>query len=97
MLGQETWKAISFYFDVSILANEPEIFAGVLERIFGGTAKALEKIISETLIAKVGASIEKREGYSFHSLIMIAKAKFLSSVSSMTRSPAGLGNTGSGQ
>ena len=86
MLGQETCRAVSFYFDISLLATEPEIFAGVLERLFGDTAKSLEKLISETLIAKVGANLEKREGYSFHILIRIAKAKFLSSLPIVTRS-----------
>src|SRR3989442_6953494 len=43
MLGKETWKAISFYFDISLLANEPDIFAIVLERLLGRTAKVLEK------------------------------------------------------
>ena len=85
MLGQETCRAVSFYFDTSLLANEPEIFAGVLERLFGDTAKSLEKMISETLIAKVGANLQKREGYSFHALIRIAKAKFLSSFPRVTR------------
>jgi hypothetical protein len=90
ILGKETWKAISFYFDISLLANEPEIFASVLERLLGKTAKVLEKAITETLFARVGATIEKREGYSFQTLIRIAKAKFLASVSGLNRNP-GLG------
>jgi len=90
MLGKETWKAISFYFDISLLANEPEIFASVLERLLGKTAKVLEKAISEALFVRVGASIEKREGYSFQALIRIANAKFLASVSGLKRNP-GLG------
>jgi hypothetical protein len=88
MLGKETWKAISFYFDIPLLANEPEIFASVLERLFGKTAKALEKAITETLFARVGATFEKREGYSFQALIRIAKAQFLASVSGLTRNPS---------
>ena len=81
MLGPETCRAISFYFDIRLLANEPEIFAGVLERIFGASAKGLERMITDTLCARVGAKMEKREGYSFQSLIRIARAKFLASVS----------------
>ncbi len=83
MLGPQTWKAISFYFDTALLANEPEIFAGVLERLFGKTAKILENSIVETLFARVGANIEKRDGYSFQALIRMAKAKFLA-VSGLT-------------
>ena len=90
MLGKETWKAISFYFDISLLANEPEIFASVLERLLGKTAKVLEKAIAETLLARVGATIQKREGYSFQALIRIAKAKFLAPVSGLSRN-SGLG------
>ena len=58
------------------LANEPEVFASVLERLLGKTAKVLEKDIAETLFERVGATIEKRKGYSFQALIRIAKAKF---------------------
>ena len=87
LLGSETWRAVSFYFDIKLLANEPEIFAGVLERIFGGTAKGLEKMITDSLFARVGATMEKREGYSFQALVRIAKAKFLASVSGMTMTP----------
>ena len=88
MLGPETWKAIKFYFDIPLLSNEPEVFASVLERLFGKTANVLEKAITETLFARVGATVEKREGYSFQALIRIAKAKFLASVSGFTRNTA---------
>ncbi len=88
MMGLQTWRAIRFYFDTSLLANEPEIFAGVLERLFGKTAKVLEKMILEALFLRVGATVEKREGYSFQALIRIAKARFLASVSSLTRKTA---------
>ncbi len=81
VLGQETCKAVSFYFDISLLAKEPEIFAGLLERLFGRTAEVLEKMMSEKLIAKVGVKLERREGADFHTLIRIARAKFLSSLS----------------
>ena len=90
MLGKETWRAISFYFDTSLLANEPEIFASVLERLLGKTAKVLEKDITESLFARVGATIDKRESYSFQTLIRIAKAKFLASVPGLKKNP-GLG------
>ncbi len=95
MLGQETWRAISFYFDIPLLANEPEIFAGVMERLFGETAKVMEKMMAEKLISKVGVTLERQEGYSFHILVRIAKAKFLSSASDVTGSPpAGLRKAG---
>ena len=87
MLGPQTWKAIQFYFDIRLMANEPEIFAGLLERLFGKSAKPLENMITETLFAKMGATGEKREGVSFQALIRIAKAKFLASLSSITRTP----------
>ena len=87
ILGPQTWKAIRFYFDVRLMANEPEIFAGLVERLFGKSAKPLENVIIETLFGKMGTKIEKRDEVSFQALIRIAKAKFLASFSGITRPP----------
>ncbi len=79
LLGQEVWKAISFYFDTSTLSKDPELFVEVLERLFGGTSRVLEKVMGETLFAKMSINPEGREGYDFRSLLRIARSKFLSS------------------
>ena len=81
MLGGEVWKAISFYFDVKLVAREPQTFATVLDKLFGASSKVLQRVIGETLISKLGSQVDKRKEREFQDWIQIAKAKFSSATS----------------
>jgi hypothetical protein len=79
ILGNEVWKAISFYFDPKSLSKEPDALLGTLEKLFGRNAIVLEKVIAETVLVRVQVPEERRRGSDFRNLIRIAKAKFISS------------------
>ncbi len=78
-LGGEVWKAISFYFDVKTVAQEPRTFAKVLDRLFGASSKILQQVIGEILLSKLGGLAERRQERDFQDWIQMAKAKFASS------------------
>lgn len=79
MLGQDVWKAISFYFDVKTITLEPKSFETLMNKLFGVSSKVLQQIIGETLLSKVGSSPERGKGREFQDWITMARAKFSSS------------------
>lgn len=78
ILGADTWRAINFYFDIGTVARDPERFTGVLDRMFGSTSKVLQKMISDTLLRKVGAGEPRSNAQGFLGILRLAKAKFSS-------------------
>ena len=79
MLGSEVWKAISFYFDVGLVAKEPASFAKLLDRLVGASSRVLQQKIGETLLSKLGSQPEGGKGRELQDLIQMAWAKFSSS------------------
>ncbi len=43
ILGEDTWKAVNFFFDTKAAAREPEAFAALLDKMFGLTSKVLRR------------------------------------------------------
>ena len=76
ILGTDTWRAINFFFDMKIIAREPEQFAALLDKVFGYTSIVLQKKIGETLLGKVGASQRTSSNFDFRQILRLAKAKF---------------------
>jgi len=76
ILGTDTWKAINFFFDMQIIAREPEQFAALLDKVFGYTSIVLQKKIGETLLGKVGASQRTSSNFDLRQILRLAKAKF---------------------
>jgi hypothetical protein len=76
ILGTDTWKAINFFFDMKIIAREPEQFAALLDKVFGYTSIVLQKKIGETLLGKVGATQQTSSNFDFRQILRLAKAKF---------------------
>jgi len=76
ILGTDTWKAINFFFDMKIIAREPEQFAALLDKVFGYTSIVLQKKIGETLLGKVGAPQQTSSNFDFRQMLRFAKAKF---------------------
>ena len=80
-LGESVWKAMGFYFDPKQAASNPEAFSSILEKTFGPSGRVLQKVITETLLKKVGGTVVvEKQGRSFYDWIQIAKAKFSSSL-----------------
>ena len=75
ILGTTTWKSVNFFFDTKTAASEAEAFAAVLDKVFGFTAKVLQKKIAETLLNKVGA-VQPSSTLDFRQILRLAKAKF---------------------
>ena len=85
-LGESVWKAISFYFDLKQVGSNPEAFSSILEKTFGPSSRVLQKVITETLLKKVGNTvIVEKQGRSFYDWIQIAKAKFSSSLNNVSQ------------
>lgn len=80
MLGRDVWKSVTFYFEAGKLANQPENFANLMTKLFGSTAKVLQNMIVETIISKLGATMEPRKDREFKDWIQIARAKFQTSL-----------------
>jgi hypothetical protein len=78
MLGHEVWKAVTFFFDAGKMASQPESFSAVMSKLFGSTAKVLQGMIMENIIAKIGTPVDVRKDREFRDLIQIARAKFQS-------------------
>jgi hypothetical protein len=83
VLGQLVWKAIGFYFEPKRLSRDPDALPEVLGKLFGKNANVLERVIAEDLLTRVGAPQENRRGSDFRTYIRIAKARFISSTSSL--------------
>ena len=81
MMGSEVWKAISFYFDVRTVAQDPGSFQKLLDKLFGLTSKVLQQSIGNTLLSKVGGESDDPKGKELKDWIQIAKAKFFGSAS----------------
>jgi len=80
-LGESVWKAMGFYFDPKQAASNPEAFSSILEKTLGPSGHVLQKVITETLLKKIGGTvIVEKQGRSFYDWIQIAKAKFSSSL-----------------
>lgn len=88
ILGEIVWKSIGFYFNPKALSGDPEVLPEVLGKLFGNHGKVLERVIAEDLLTKVGVPEESRKSSDFRSLIRVAKARFISSASVLTRSGA---------
>jgi hypothetical protein len=85
-LGEDVWKAIGFYFDPKQAASNPEAFSSILDKMFGSSSRVLQKVVTETLLKKVGsAMVVDRQGRSFYDWIQIAKAKFSSNLNALVR------------
>ena len=76
ILGTDTWKAINFFFDMKIIAREPEHFAALLDKVFGSTSIVLQKKIGDALLGKVGATQQASTDLDFRQILRLAKAKF---------------------
>jgi len=75
ILGANTWKSVNFFFDTKTAAREPEVFAAVLDKIFGLPSKVLQKKIAETLLSQVGA-VQPPNTLDLRQVLRLAKAKF---------------------
>jgi hypothetical protein len=75
ILGPTTWKSVTFFFDTKTAARKPEVFAGMLDKIFGLTSKVLQKEIAETILSKVG-TVPPSSTWDLHQIMRLAKAKF---------------------
>lgn len=85
ILGEIVWQSIGFYFNPKALSGDPDVLPEVLGKLFGNHSKVLERVIAEDLLAKVGVPEESRRGTDFRSLVRVAKARFISSASMLTR------------
>ena len=85
-LGEEVWKATTFYFDPKQAASNPEAFSSILDKMFGSSSRVLQKLVAETLLKKLGsAMVLDKQGRSFYDWIQIAKAKFSSNLNTIVR------------
>ena len=85
-LGEDVWKAIGFFFDSKQAASNPEAFSNILDKMFGPSSRVLQKVITETLLRKIGtAVVVDKQGRSFYDWIQIAKAKFSSNLNNLTQ------------
>ncbi len=57
ILGEDAWRAISFYFNVKQVAIHPETFAKLLDNLFGYVSRELQKAIVNSLLARIGSPI----------------------------------------
>lgn len=70
-LGESGKQAIFFHLErtysikKSDIPKKPDAFAEGLEKIFGGGATVIQKIILENLYSKLGLKYEDRDDYSF--------------------------------
>ncbi len=78
MLGNEVWRAVTFYFDMGKLASEPDTFTKIMSKLFGASSKVLQTIIVEKIIARIGSNVEPKKDREFKDWIQVARAKFLS-------------------
>lgn len=85
VLGSIVWQSISFFFEPKSLSHNPDALPELLTKLFGTHANVLERVIAEDLLVKVGVPEENRRGSDFRGLIRIAKARFISTASSITR------------
>ena len=75
ILGPITWKSVTFFFDTKTAARKPEVFAALLDKIFGLTSKVLQMEIAKTLLNKVGAP-QPSATLDFRQIMRLAKARF---------------------
>jgi hypothetical protein len=75
ILGPTTWKSVTFFFDTKTAARKPEVFAALLDKIFGLTSKVLQKEIAETLLNNVGVA-QPSNTLDFRQIMRLAKSKF---------------------
>ncbi len=55
-LGENTWKALTFYFDLNRIASHPEQFETILNRLFGADrSRGIQKLVIECFLSKTGA------------------------------------------
>ncbi len=55
-LGEATWKALTFYFDLNRIASHPEQFEIILNRLFGtDRSREIQKLVIECFLSKTGA------------------------------------------
>lgn len=85
ILGELVWKSIGFYFEPKNLSQNPENLPEVLAKLFGSHAKVLERVIADDLLTRVGIPEEKRKGSDFRVLVRMAKARFISAASALSR------------
>ncbi len=91
ILGQIVWKSIGFFFEPKSLSQNPEAVPEMLSKLFGNHGKVLERVIADDLLDKVGVPEDSRRGYDFRGLVRMAKARFMSTTSSLTRTgPTGV-------
>jgi hypothetical protein len=76
ILGTSTWKAINFFFDTKTAARKPEVFAALLDKMFGLTSKVLQRKIGEILFGKVGSTQQTSNNLDFRQMLRLAKARF---------------------
>ncbi len=87
VLGETVWRAVGFYFDPKQAATNPEAFSSVLDNLFGSSGKVIRKVITETLLRKVGSNVPARGDREFYDWVRIARAKFVSSISPVASMP----------
>ncbi len=78
VLGGETWKTIELYFDLKLIARDPDKFTQLLDRIFGATSRVIQRVIVEAIMSRVGGPVERVKGKDFRDCIQMAKARFAS-------------------
>ena len=85
VLGSIVWQSISFFFEPKALSHNPDALPELLTKLFGTPANVLERVITEDLLVRVGVPKDSRRGSDFRGLIRIAKARFISTASNITR------------
>ena len=54
-LGEDTWKALTFYFDLNRIATHPEHFETILNKLFGtDRSQEIQKLVIECFLTKTG-------------------------------------------
>jgi len=81
ILGENTWRAINFFFDTRMAASHPDTFTRLLDRMFGLTSKVLQKSIAESLFAKVGAVTQIPNSIDLGWVMKVARGKSLNPLS----------------
>ncbi len=55
ILGEDAWKAVSFFFNVRQVATHPETFSKLLDNLFGRVSRELQRAIVNSLLARIGS------------------------------------------
>ncbi|MBO0888880.1 hypothetical protein J2P12_07250 [Candidatus Bathyarchaeota archaeon] len=57
MMGDKAVRAVSFYFDLRMVARDPESFARIADGLFGAISGELKKAIVKNLLSKMGRPV----------------------------------------